>query len=116
MKRVTQDSDSAADRGTASILTTVADLRVPGVNVAGKTGTATIFRKDVGKTDIAWFICFAPAENPKIAIAVAIEGEGGSFGGGLNAVPVASAILKRYFDKLAHPNEALLKNFTASLP
>lgn len=51
--------------------------------------------------NIAWFICFAPVENPEIAIAVALEGDtpGEEFGGGRNAGPVASAILKKYFEK-----------------
>ena len=86
--------------GTARILTTLDELRVPGVNIAGKTGTAQV----PGNKNVAWFICFAPLENPRIAVAVMIEGEvaGEEFGGGRHAVPVASAILKEYFKK--HPN------------
>jgi penicillin-binding protein 2 len=96
--------------GTAKILTTIPALRVPGVRIAGKTGTA---QKDVykdgkllGKINFAWFICFAPAEKPEIAVAVMLEGDtiGEGYGGGDNAAPVASAILKKYFDKQAHPN------------
>jgi penicillin-binding protein 2 len=85
--------------GTASILTTMDVLRVPGVRIAGKTGTAQI-KMPQGEVDEAWFICFAPIEDPRIAIAVAIEGDtpGETFGGGRYAVPVASAILRKYFE------------------
>lgn len=86
--------------GTAHILTSLDVLRVPGVRIAGKTGTAQIKRPQ-GELDEAWFICFAPIEDPEIAVAVAVEGDvpGETFAGGRYAVPVASAILKKYFEK-----------------
>jgi len=86
--------------GTAHILTSLDVLRVPGVRIAGKTGTAQI-KRPLGEIDEAWFICFAPVEDPEIAIAVAVEGDvpGETFAGGRYAVPVASAILKKYFEK-----------------
>jgi penicillin-binding protein 2 len=84
--------------GTAHFLNLPA-YRIPGVDVAGKTGTAQITRPQ-GKVDEAWFICFAPIENPEIAVAIAVDGPvGESFGGGLQASPIASAILKKYFEK-----------------
>ncbi|MEO7414664.1 MAG: penicillin-binding transpeptidase domain-containing protein [Opitutaceae bacterium] len=100
--------------GSASTLTTVKALRVPGVRIAGKTGTA---QKDVwkdGKTgtiNYAWFICFAPAENPEIAIAVTVEGDtiGEAYAGGTYAAPIASAILKKYFEKKNRPAATVLK-------
>ncbi len=90
--------------GTAKILTQVASLRVPGVRIAGKTGTAQIKRPQ-GQVDEAWFIGFAPIENPQIAVAVAIDGTvpGENFAGGLESTPVASAILKKYFEKKRSP-------------
>jgi penicillin-binding protein 2 len=54
--------------------------------VAGKTGTAEV----AGKDDYAWFTAYAPAEDPKYAVAVVIE-QGG--GGGAIAAPAARAIL-----------------------
>ena len=86
--------------GTAKVLTTVDALKVPGVRIAGKTGTAQITSANK-KVDEAWFICFAPIENPQVAVAVAIEGTtpGENFAGGMEAAPVASAILKKYFEK-----------------
>ena len=94
--------------GTADILHTVPSERIPGVRIAGKTGTAqkkvTIDGK-TGNINCAWFICFAPLENPEIAVAVMIEGEniGESYGGGRNAAPVANAVLKKYFEKKSRP-------------
>ena len=90
---------TADPEGTAHVLTTVAALRVPGVRIAGKTGTAQVMRPK-GKVDEAWFICFAPLENPEIAVAVAVDGSvGENFAGGIYSVPIASAILKKYFEK-----------------
>jgi penicillin-binding protein 2 len=78
------------------------------LRIAGKTGTAQKTATINGKTgtiNIAWFICFAPVEKPEIAIAVAMEGDtpGEEFGGGRNAGPVASEIMKKYFEKKNRP-------------
>ncbi len=70
---------------------TGAKARLPGVQVAGKTGTAQAMTG--GKKDtIAWFACFAPYENPKLAIAVMVQG--GAHGGSV-AAPIATRILER---------------------
>ncbi|MSU23011.1 MAG: peptidoglycan glycosyltransferase [Opitutus sp.] len=95
-------------KGTARNLTMVESLRVPGIRIAGKTGTAQKTVTKDGKTgtiNYAWFICFAPVENPQIAMAVAIEGDtiGEEFGGGFHAGPVASAVLKKYFAQKNRP-------------
>ncbi len=84
--------------GTARILT-APSLRIPGLQIAGKTGTAQV--KD--RKNIAWFICFAPRKNPQIAIAVAIEGQeaGETFAGGAYAAPVAQKILRKWSEKQA---------------
>lgn len=59
----------------------------PGVAIGGKTGTA-----EAGDgTSHAWFIAFAPAENPKIAIAVIVE-HGGQ--GGVVASPIAGQVIR----------------------
>ena len=62
---------------------------ISGIRVAGKTGTAEV---DVGgeRRNHAWFICFAPADDPQIAVAVVSE-YGGV--GGQVAAPLARAIL-----------------------
>jgi cell division protein FtsW (lipid II flippase)/cell division protein FtsI/penicillin-binding protein 2 len=62
--------------------------RIGGIEVAGKTGTAEVGR---GRPTDAWFIAFAPAEEPVIAIAVLIEGGGV---GGQVAAPAARRVLE----------------------
>ena len=64
--------------------------KVPGISVCGKTGTA----QNPHGEDHAWFIAFAPKENPKIAICVMVENAG--FGGTI-AAPIAQKILMKYF-------------------
>jgi penicillin-binding protein 2 len=93
--------EGCVTHGTAKVLTTLPALRIPGLRIAGKTGTAQI----PGNKNAAWFICFAPVENPEVAIAVMIEGEtpGENFAGGLNAGPVAQAILRKWKEKKDHP-------------
>ena len=70
------------------------NARIPGVPVAGKTGTA---QSSPGASPHAWFIAFAPADAPRIAIAVIVE-NGGSFGseatGGAVAAPIARALIE----------------------
>jgi penicillin-binding protein 2 len=89
-------------RGTAKIFTT-STYAIPGLRIAGKTGTAQTTR-DGNKINIAWFVCFAPVENPQIAMAVAIEGDkpGETFAGGLYAASVAQAVLKTWYQKSQH--------------
>jgi peptidoglycan glycosyltransferase len=73
---------------------------VPGVRVAGKTGTAQV----TGKAPHAWFVGFgpvgAPPDTPQIAIAVVVE-SGGDFGesatGGTVAAPIAQKVLAAFF-------------------
>jgi peptidoglycan glycosyltransferase len=64
--------------------------QIPGIQVAGKTGTAqTQFGDAINNV---WFIAFAPASNPRVAIAVtlkAVPGEGATF-----AAPVARAVIE----------------------
>lgn len=68
--------------------------QIDGVEVAGKTGTAQTVE---GAAPHAWFICFAPASNPRIAVAVLVE-NGGELGseatGGAVAAPVAKAVIE----------------------
>jgi penicillin-binding protein 2 len=64
--------------------------KIPGIKISGKTGTA----QNPHKKDHAWFISYAPSDNPEIAIAVIVEHGGG---GGLNAVPIAKRIYETYF-------------------
>ena len=91
-------------RGTARV------VRIEGVNIGGKTGTAQVVRleqyKHLKEEDIpykyrdhALFTCFAPAEDPEIAVTVIVEH---GLHGGSSAAPVAKAVLQKYFsDKMA---------------
>jgi peptidoglycan glycosyltransferase len=67
---------------------------IPGVPVAGKTGTA---QHADGAAPHAWFIAFAPANDPQVAVAVLVE-DGGSLGsdatGGKVAAPIARDVMR----------------------
>ncbi len=69
--------------------------------IAGKTGTAQKRVEGGRNINFAWFVCFAPVERPEIAMAIAIEGDtpGEEVGGGIYAVPVAYAVLKKWWEK-----------------
>ncbi len=91
-------------RGTAR------SARIEGINMGGKTGTAQVVRleqyKHLKEDDIpykyrdhAWFTCFAPAEDPEIAVTVLVEH---GLHGGSGAAPVAKAVMQKYFaDRVA---------------
>jgi len=64
--------------------------QIPGIRVAGKTGTAETGRADINTT---WFAAFAPAEAPRIAIAVVVENQRGGFGGTI-AAPIAKQVME----------------------
>lgn len=68
--------------------------QIPGVRVAGKTGTA---QNAPGAAPHAWFIGFAPAQDPQVAVAVIVEngGDAGSEAtGGRVAAPIAKAVMR----------------------
>jgi penicillin-binding protein A len=63
-----------------------------GIDVAGKTGTAEIGTPGSNLTE-PWFIGFAPAQDPKIAVAVTVEHSQGGFGGTI-AAPIARDVIQ----------------------
>jgi penicillin-binding protein A len=68
--------------------------QIPGVQVAGKTGTA-----QTGGPDIeTWFAAFAPVPDPQIAVAVLVENQPSAdeFQGGTIAAPIAKAMIEAY--------------------
>jgi penicillin-binding protein A len=67
------------------------NAQIPGVAVAGKTGTAEL---GLGSVYDAWFVCFAPANNPRYVIAVVVAKQPNGFGGSISA-PIAKTILER---------------------
>ncbi|MEO6913093.1 MAG: penicillin-binding transpeptidase domain-containing protein [Candidatus Baltobacteraceae bacterium] len=69
------------ERGTGTV------AALPGVTVAGKTGTAT---NPLGRAH-SWFVCFAPAEHPRAAVAIVVENAG--YGAAV-AAPIARNVLR----------------------
>lgn len=63
--------------------------QIPGIQVAGKTGTAETGARGINTT---WFICFAPADHPRVAVAVVLENQHGF--GGTTAAPIAKALMQ----------------------
>ncbi|MDE3112644.1 MAG: penicillin-binding protein 2 [Chloroflexota bacterium] len=66
--------------------------KIPGVHVAGKTGTA----ENPSGAPHGWFVGFAPAESPTVVVAVVIEN---SANGGLDAAPVGAAVMRAALGK-----------------
>jgi peptidoglycan glycosyltransferase len=66
--------------------------QIPGIKVAGKTGTA---QNQPGKPPHAWFVSFAPADDPQVVVAVVVENGGGRSDatGGAVAAPIARAVM-----------------------
>ncbi|SEP99279.1 penicillin-binding protein 2 [Flavobacterium urocaniciphilum] len=79
---------------------TAAGLRVEGLEICGKTGTAENFAKINGKRvklqDHSEFVAFAPRKNPKIAIAVIVEN---GYWGNRWAGPIATLMIEKYLNK-----------------
>ncbi len=95
--QLTQMMVDVVNKGTGTA------AQIPGIQVAGKTGTADNGpqRSDGSYVNPphAWFSGFAPADNPKIAVAVIVENggvNGSETTGGLAAAPVAQAVIKAY--------------------
>ena len=72
---------------------------ISGINVAGKTGTAeNELTAQTKNKEHAWFVGFAPVENPQIAVTVILEYSGSS--GGAIAAPIAQKVMVEYLKKL----------------
>jgi penicillin-binding protein A len=82
---VTQMMEKVVEEGTGIT------VQIPGVTIAGKTGTAQIGANGSNLTQPA-FVAFAPAQDPKVAIAVMIDESNGGYGATV-AAPVAKAVL-----------------------
>jgi len=72
--------------------------QIPGIQVAGKTGTA---ETGVAGRYTSWFICFAPAYHPRVAVAVVLENQTG-FGGQVSA-PIARAVMQALLAGRSNP-------------
>ncbi len=92
-KELTGMMVSVVDRGTGI------GAQIPGVKVAGKTGTA---QSAPSRPPYAWFVSFAPADNPKVAVAVLVQDAGVArdqiSGNGL-AAPIARDVMEAVINK-----------------
>lgn len=92
-KDLTNMMESVVSSGTGT------NAAIPGIKVAGKTGTA---EHGAGRNADVWFTGFAPADNPKVAVAVLVE-NGGTVGqeasGGLVAAPIAKQVMEAVIGK-----------------
>lgn len=86
------------EQGTARV------ARIPGINICAKTGTAENYRiidhKRIKLGNNSMFVCFAPRENPKIAIAVVVENAGF---GATWAGPIAALLMEKYLNDTLRP-------------
>jgi peptidoglycan glycosyltransferase len=80
---VTQGMVAAVQAGTSTA------AQIPGVEVAGKTGTA---ESGVAHVNTTAFLCFAPVNAPRVAVAVFLEQQHGV--GGTTAAPIAKAVME----------------------
>jgi peptidoglycan glycosyltransferase len=75
------------------------NAQIGGVRVAGKTGTA---QTAPGAPPLAWFMSFAPVDDPKVAVAVVVE-DGGRLGdetsGGRVAAPIAREVMEAVINR-----------------
>ena len=86
-KKMNQLMKSVVDEGTG------ASLRSLPEKVAGKTGSAEF---DSEGTSHAWFVGYAPADNPQIVVSIVVEGAGT---GSQYAVPIAKRMLENYLNR-----------------
>lgn len=84
---------------------TATGIQKTGYDIAGKTGTAQVvgLGKDVGRNkDHSWFVSYAPAFKPEIAVLALIENSGF---GSRHAAPAARALYDVYFEKMLHTDQ-----------
>lgn len=97
-------SEETADQLTEAMKDVVNDgtgtaAAVSGIDVAGKTGTAeipSVERCAGGEPNQAWFVGFAPADDPQIAVAATVECTFGQ--GGTDAAPIAASVMQALLD------------------
>jgi peptidoglycan glycosyltransferase len=90
---LTQMMIEVVDTGTG------ATAQIPGIKVAGKTGTA---QTSPDQAPYAWFVSFAPADNPEVAVAVLIEDAGvarNAISGSGLAAPIAKRVMQAVIER-----------------
>jgi peptidoglycan glycosyltransferase len=92
-RQLTQMMIEVVDHGTGQT------AQIPGIKVAGKTGTA---QSSPARPPYAWFVSFAPADNPKVAVAVLVEDAGvdrNAISGSGLAAPIAKKVMEAVIGK-----------------
>jgi peptidoglycan glycosyltransferase len=87
-RKLTDMMVAVVDNGTGT------NAQIPGIKVAGKTGTA---QSAPDRPPYAWFVSFAPADNPSVAVAVLVENAGvdrGDISGNGLAAPIARNVMQ----------------------
>jgi penicillin-binding protein 2 len=99
LTHIPDDAYQAIILGMNDVVTrgTAVNAAIPGIDICAKTGTAQNFKiidgKRVEMPENSMFVCFAPMEDPKIAIAVVVENAGF---GSTWAAPIASLMIEKY--------------------
>ncbi|AXY77250.1 penicillin-binding protein 2 [Paraflavitalea soli] len=98
LTKISDDAYEAVHAGMQQVIDgTSSRAKIPGINICGKTGTAEKYRIIQGKRikleDNSVFVCFAPREDPKIALAVVVENSGF---GNTWAAPIAGLMMEKY--------------------
>lgn len=100
----TVDTITSAMYGVVNEGGTAAGSRLPGIELCGKTGSAQVISNaghrraghELALRDNAWFVGFAPRENPQIVVAVLVQG---GMHGASAAAPIGADVVKAYFNK-----------------
>jgi penicillin-binding protein 2 len=101
-RMVREGLERVVEAGTATV------AQIPGLKVAGKTGTAENPHGD----DHSIFVAYAPVEDPRIAIAVVVENSGF---GSRYAAPIASLMIEKYLnDTISTPRKFLEERMMTS--
>jgi penicillin-binding protein 2 len=106
LTRISDEAYEAVISGMQDVVEsgTARAAMIPGINICAKTGTAENYRILEGKRiqlkDNSVFVCFAPRENPTIAIAVVVENAGF---GSTWAAPIASLMMEKYLNDTLRP-------------
>lgn len=102
LTKISDDAYEAVKNGMEEV--GARSAKIPGIPVCAKTGTAEKYRiidgKRVKLKDNSMFVCFAPKENPQIAVAVVVENSGF---GATWAAPIAAIIMEKYLNDTLRP-------------
>ena len=118
LTKISDDSYEAVIEGMSDVVKhgTARIAQIPGIEVCAKTGTAEVYTildgRRIKLPNNSMFVCFAPKENPRIAIAVCVQnaGYGATWGG-----PIARILIEKYLnDTLQTKSQADLERISKS--